>query len=114
MLQQGINSFAPSKSRRSSFCSSSLRRTKPAKNSAHDERELSLRHLRQVLKELEKATEVQERAGARLRASIKRCGNEVQKPARLTRLDCVRKRLTSLRDTRMEIEREIEGLRTGT
>jgi hypothetical protein len=71
-----------------------------------------LRHLRQVLKELEKATEIQERAGARLIASIERRGYEARKLARLAHLNCIRKRLASARDARMEIEREIEGLRT--
>jgi hypothetical protein len=112
MLQQSVNSFASSKG--SGFCSSSLRRRRPTRSSANDERELSLRHLQQVLKELEKATEVQERASARLRASIERGGNAAQKPARLSRLDFIWKRLASVRDARIEIEREIEGLRAAT
>ncbi len=109
MLQQGVSSFASSNEL--GICSSSLRRRRLARISACDEGELSLRHLRQVLRELEKATEVQERASARLRASIERNRNAAQKPVRLTQLDYVGKRLASVRGAITEIEREIEGLR---
>jgi hypothetical protein len=46
-----------------------------------EERERSLRHLLQVLRETEKAIEVQERASARLTASIERSRSAVRKPA---------------------------------
>ena len=75
-----------------------------------EERERSLRHLRQVLKETEKAIEVQERASARLSASIERSRNAVRKPAWLEQMTCVRKRLAFVRQAKREIEREIEGL----
>ena len=76
------------------------------------ERERSLRHLRQVVKETQKAIEVQERASARLRASIERNRNAARKPAWLIQIDTVWKRLAFVRQAKMEIEREIEGLKS--
>ncbi len=71
-----------------------------------------MRHLRQVLKETQKAIEVQERVSARLSASIERSANTAKKPAWLDQMDFVWKRLAFVREAKMEIEREIEGLKS--
>ena len=76
------------------------------------ERERSLRHLQQVLRETQKAIEVQERAKSRLRASIERNRNPARKPAWLIQMDSVWKRLAFVREAKTEIEREIEGLKS--
>ncbi len=76
------------------------------------ERERSLRHLQQVLKETQRAIEVQERASARLKASIERNRNPTREPAWLDKIDHVWKRLAFEREARVEIEREIEGLKS--
>ena len=69
-----------------------------------------MRHLRQVLKETERTIEVQERASAKLRASIERSRNAVRKPAWLKQMTLVRRRLAFVRQAKLDIEREIEGL----
>jgi hypothetical protein len=76
----------------------------------HQEWERSLRHLRQVLKETERTIEVQERASAKLRASIERSRNVVRKPAWLKQMTSVGRRLAFVRQAKLDIEREIEGL----
>ncbi len=70
-----------------------------------------MQHLRQVLKETQRAIEVQERASARLKASIERSRNVARKPVWIDQMNFVWKRLAFVRQAKMEIEREIEGLR---
>jgi hypothetical protein len=77
----------------------------------YNELELSLRHLQQMRNEMQKAMEVQERASARLKASIERNRKPENKPTRLIQLDSVQRRLALVRGLKIEIEREIEGLR---
>ena len=92
-------------------CASSPWRREGGRQTVCEERERSLRHLRQVLKETEKAIGVQERASARLTASIERSRNGVGNPARLEQMTFVRRRLAFVLQAKREIEREIEGLK---
>ena len=109
MQEQGMISSASRKEL--AWFSSSLRRRKFGRSSVCHEREHSLRHLRQVLKETEKAIGVQERESARLRASIERSRDAARKPAWLDQMNFVGRRLAFVRQAKMEIEREIEGLK---
>ncbi len=109
MQQQSVISSASRKEL--ACCSSSLRPRKIGRGSVCHEQERSLRHLRQVLKETQKAIEVQERASARLKTSIERSRNIAKKPVWIDQMNFVGKRLAFVRQAKMEIEREIEGLK---